>query len=48
MFLGVNGSLGFYLWAVIGLRIIETKIVFHTHQLVDESFEWIVSVQMNK
>ena len=37
--MGVNGRLGFDLWAVIGLRIIETKIYFHTHDLVDESFE---------
>ena len=29
--MGVNGILGFDLWAVIGLRIIETKICFsHT------------------
>ena len=29
--MGVNGILGFDLWAVIGLRIFETKICFsHT------------------
>ena len=29
--MGVNGRLGFDLWPVIGLRIIETKICFsHT------------------
>ena len=29
--MGVNGRLGFDLWGVIGLRIIETKICFsHT------------------
>ena len=31
VFLDVNGRLGFDFWAVIGLRIIETKICFsHT------------------
>ena len=31
VFVGVNGRLGFDLWAVISLRIIETKICFsHT------------------
>ena len=37
--MGVNCRLGFDLWAVIGLRIMKRKFVFHTHNLVDESFE---------